>query len=71
MPYQRLARMVLEEWRKLERDWAQLETNSAEAAFFRTAADVLRDEYQHLVDAATLSRPALSSTLPKIRQSAA
>ncbi|HLY50794.1 MAG TPA: hypothetical protein VKR21_16520 [Solirubrobacteraceae bacterium] len=53
MPFQRLARHVLEEWRVLERRLAEVDPRSPEAASIRGQADVLRYEYQRLVDAAT------------------
>ncbi|HLY14952.1 MAG TPA: hypothetical protein VKR24_11435 [Candidatus Limnocylindrales bacterium] len=52
MPFTRLARHVLEEWRALECRLAEVEPRSAEAALIRAEAEVLRHEYQHLTDAA-------------------
>jgi hypothetical protein len=54
MPYQRLARHVLEEWRLVEQQrLALIQADSVEAALLRVQVVVLRDEYQHLIDEAT------------------
>lgn len=52
MPYQRLAREVLEQWRELERRLAQVGEGSVAGQLLTAQADVLRREYQHLVDEA-------------------
>jgi chemotaxis regulatin CheY-phosphate phosphatase CheZ len=52
VPYQRLARHVLEEWRSLERRLATVEASSPEAEALIAEARALRDEYQHLIDEA-------------------
>lgn len=52
MPYQRMARYVLDEWRALERRLAQIDPASEEAELLVPEARALRDEYQHLVDEA-------------------
>ncbi len=52
MPYERLARHVLEEWRLIEHRLAEIRADSVEAALLRAQATVLRDEYQHLIDEA-------------------
>lgn len=58
MPYQRLARHVLEEWRLLERRMALVDPSSPEAEALNAEAKALRDEYQHLIDeAAAHHRP--------------
>jgi hypothetical protein len=58
MPYQRLARFVLDEWRTLERRLAQIDPLSPEAEGLIAEAHALRDEYQHLInEAASHHRP--------------
>jgi hypothetical protein len=48
MPYQRLARHVLDEWRLLERHLAVMNPASSEAEQLVAEAHQLRDEYRHL-----------------------
>jgi hypothetical protein len=55
MPYERLARHVLQERRVLERQLATMRSDSVEAASLRAELMVLRDEYQRLVHEATLA----------------
>jgi chemotaxis regulatin CheY-phosphate phosphatase CheZ len=58
MPYQRLARHVLDEWRLLERKLARIDPASPEAEQLMAEAHALREEYQHLIDeAAAHHRP--------------
>jgi hypothetical protein len=58
MPYQRLARFVLDEWRALERRLAVIDPGSDEAAILIPESVALREEYQHLiVQAAAHHRP--------------
>jgi len=58
MPYQRLAKFVLAEWRAIERRLAVIDPASEEAEGLRAEARVLRDEYRHLVqEAAAHDRP--------------
>jgi hypothetical protein len=68
MPYQRLAGVILDEWRTLELHRAMVASGSAEAALFQAAADVLRDEYGHLIDEASAHGrpvpPPFPGTLP-------
>ncbi|HLY13709.1 MAG TPA: hypothetical protein VKR24_05125 [Candidatus Limnocylindrales bacterium] len=52
MPYQRLARHVLEEWRLLERRLAEVDPRSPEEEQLIAEAHALRDEYQHLIEEA-------------------
>lgn len=58
MPYQRLARYVLDEWRSLERRLGEIDPLSPEAEALMAEAHALRDEYQHLIEeAAAHHRP--------------
>jgi hypothetical protein len=58
MPYQRLARHVLEEWRKVEQELTKLDPSSADAERLIAEAHALRDEYQHLIkEAGAHNRP--------------
>jgi hypothetical protein len=52
MPYQRLAAQILEEWQTAHDHASQFPEGSVERTLFRSVADVLRDEYQHLIDEA-------------------
>jgi len=52
MPYQRLAKFVLDEWRALERRIALLDPGSEETEILNAEAKALRDEYLHLVNEA-------------------
>lgn len=52
MPYQRLARHVLDEWRMLERRLAEVPPKSPQAETLTHEAHALRDEYQHLIEQA-------------------
>jgi hypothetical protein len=59
MPYQRLARFVLDEWRAIERRLATIEPSSEEAESLMAEANALRDEYRHLIaEASAHHRPA-------------
>jgi hypothetical protein len=59
MPYQRLAKVVLDRWREVERQLEELPADSHEADELRREIYRLRDEYQHLVEAAVAHhRPA-------------
>jgi hypothetical protein len=53
MPYQRLARHVLEEWRAVEHRLDLLDPGQPEAEALVAEAHRLREEYQHLIEAAT------------------
>jgi hypothetical protein len=52
LPYQRLARHVLDEWREVERQLLLLDPRLPEAEELVGEAHRLREEYQHLVDEA-------------------
>ncbi|MGH2465159.1 MAG: hypothetical protein ACRDGI_06845 [Candidatus Limnocylindrales bacterium] len=54
MPYQRLARHVLEEWRDVERRLLLMDPLQPDAVELLGEADRLREEYQHLVEQASL-----------------
>jgi len=64
MPYQRLARHVLEEWRDIERRLLLLDPLSSEAAALLADAQALREEYQHLVALATAHQRAVPPPFP-------
>jgi hypothetical protein len=64
MPYQRLANVILEEARTVERHLSQLEFGSAEADLFQAAADILRDEYQQLIVEAVAHHRAVPPPFP-------
>jgi hypothetical protein len=58
MPYQQLAKAVLEQWRDVERQIAALPPESAEVDDLKLQSYRLREEYQHLVEeAAAHHRP--------------
>jgi hypothetical protein len=65
MPYQRLARFVLDEWRAIERRLATLEPSSEEAEGLMAEANALRDEYRHLIAEATAPHPPLPEPVPE------
>lgn len=65
MPYQRLASVILDEWRDVERHRSEVVTGSADAALFLAASEVLRDEYQHLIDEASLNGGPVPPPLPE------
>ncbi len=52
MPYQRLAKAVLADWREVERELAAIGSDTAAAQPLRFLANELRDEYQSLIDEA-------------------
>jgi len=65
MPYQRLASVILDEWRVLERHRGEVVAGSAESARFLAASEVLRDEYQHLIDEASINGRPVPPPLPE------
>ncbi|HLY12855.1 MAG TPA: hypothetical protein VKR24_00775 [Candidatus Limnocylindrales bacterium] len=64
MPYQRLARHVLDEWREVERQLSGLDPKSADAARLRAMAGTLRQEYQHLVHLARVYERPIPPPFP-------
>jgi hypothetical protein len=66
MPYQRMAKVVLEEWRSVERHLAGAEAGSAESALFQAAADVLRDEYERFITEAIVHRRPVPPPFPSL-----
>ncbi len=65
MPYQRLARFVLDEWRALERRLAVIDPGSEEAAILIPESRALRAEYQHLIEQATSHHRPLPPPFPE------
>jgi hypothetical protein len=65
MPHQRPARVVFDEWRSIERHRGDAAAGSAEAALFVAASEVLRDEYQHLIDEAGSQGQPVPPPLPE------
>ena len=65
MPYQQLARVVLDEWRTVEHHRAILAAGSPEAALFRSAGDDLRDEYARLIEEAIAHRRPVPPPFPE------
>jgi hypothetical protein len=65
MPDQRLANVILDEWRTVERHRGEVVAGSAEAALFLAASGGLRDEYQHLIDEASLQGRPVPPPLPE------
>jgi chemotaxis regulatin CheY-phosphate phosphatase CheZ len=65
VPYQRLAKLVLEEWRLLERRLATVDPSSPLAEQLRAEAHALRDEYKHLVDEAAAHHRPMPEPFPE------
>jgi len=65
VPYQRLARFILDEWRALERRIAVIDPGSEEAAILIPESRALRDEYQHLIEQAVLHHRPLPPLFPE------
>ena len=65
MPYLRPASVILDEWRVVERQRGEVVAGSADAALFLAASEVLRDEYQHLIDEASMHGQPVPPPLPE------
>jgi hypothetical protein len=65
MPYQRLARFVLDEWREIERRLATIDPSSEEAEGLMAEANALRDEYRHLIAEASAHHRPLPEPFPE------
>ncbi len=66
MPYQRLAKVVLDRWREVERQLEELPADSHEADELRREIYRLREEYQHLVEAAVAHHRPEPPPLPEL-----
>jgi hypothetical protein len=65
MPYQRLAKVVLDQWREVERRLEELPADSHEADALKVEIYLLREEYQHLVEAAVAHHRPVPPPLPE------
>ena len=66
MPYQRIAKFVLDEWRAIERRLAAIDPESEEAEGLVAEASALRDEYQHLIAEASVHHRPVPEPFPEI-----
>jgi hypothetical protein len=65
VPYQRLARFILDEWRALERRLAVIDPGSQEAAILIPESRALRDEYEHLIQQAAIHHRPVPAPFPE------
>ncbi len=65
MPYQRLAKIVLDQWREVERRLEELPADSHDADGLKVEIYLLREEYQHLVEAAVAHHRPVPPPLPE------
>jgi len=65
VPYQRLARFVLDEWRALERRLAVIDPASEEAMILIPESRALREEYDHLIEQAKIHHRPVPVPFPE------
>jgi hypothetical protein len=66
MPYQRLARHVLAEWREIENRLLLIDPLQPEAEDLIAEAHRLREEYQHLIEEATAHERPVPPPFPEL-----